>query len=216
MQLFQARLRGDYEEDADIVRAGYARLRKLLSDLTASLGKRERIGKDYIYSLLCKCKDGVATFGLMFLTNQQDNDLALLEGFFSRKLGKEIEGRRTTGERDKIIRFYSSLHLGRFQWENTTEFYAWLKAEKGRKEVQGKGVFNKVGVKPEKVTKPEVELIVCPTHGVLEEVRWTKLIAPPRAWRHDAGQEYAVLVGGGERLCLHLDDEFKGRREQYD
>ena len=34
--------------------------------------------------------------------------------------------------------------------------------------------------------------------------------------RHDAGQEYAVLIVGGERLCLHLDDEFKGRREQYD
>jgi len=62
----------------------------------------------------------------------------MLEAFFSRKLQKQVQGRRTTGDRAKMIPFYNALHLQRFQWENTTEFYAWLKAEEGPQEDQSR------------------------------------------------------------------------------
>ena len=103
-----------------------------------------------------------------------------------------------------MVRYFSLTAAHGFRWETNSEFYAWTKAMKGKKAIQGKGIFHRVsGSKPAKGEFIDVEIIVCPVHQVEEMVTWGPLLAPPAAWRQVPGSKYAILVEGGERLYVH-------------
>ena len=96
----------DVEEDFETINKGFSDMRTFLTRWTDQLKKVSRLARDHIYALLCRCKDNVATFGIAVLGNEEPGDLEGLAAFLSQQMGEEVEGRRCTGDRSKMIRLF--------------------------------------------------------------------------------------------------------------
>ncbi len=193
-------LTGELEADEGILTQGFKRMRTILSRWTKTMGKTIKLAHDHIYALLCECKDRVATFGIAVLGNQEIYDLVNMEESLSEQVKQPVKGRRYVGTPGKMINLFTVIAAEGFKWEEPEQFGAWIHSQKGKKAIQGKGVFYGVsGSKPPPMEDhSDVDIAYCPVHKMQETVWKTDLIGPPHF--------FYDLVGGGEMHSVLLPD----------
>ncbi len=132
--------------------------------------------------------DGIITFGVSILGSSLPQDL---EAFFADHFKREAKGSRVTFDetnndeqrRQKAIQLFMVMAADNFGWESNEEFNAWRISQKGKKAIQGKGIYYQVsGSKPTPEPKSdEPEVGFCPEHGI-ETCFKSSYVGAPEMW----------------------------------
>ena len=184
---------GDSDQNEKAFTSGFQAVGAAMTALSNKLGRNNFLAKNHIYCLQSKVVDGIVSFGVDILGSALPHDLEDLEAFFSGHFSRPvpITGRVVTFDeanndeqrRQKAIKLFMVRAADNFGWETNEEFNAWKVSQKGKKAVQGKGIYYKVsGSKPTpEPQSDEPEVGFCPVHGI-ETFYKSKFIGGPEMW----------------------------------
>ncbi|MDA1129402.1 MAG: hypothetical protein O2913_11995 [Chloroflexi bacterium] len=135
----------------DRFQALYTDARKLLKGYKISLKRDSRVAGNHVYLLRVAVRAGWAALELVLLANHEDRAVSDLKTYFSGKVGYDVtvetlRWEHLTDQEKRLRRAlecFKRMVATEFSWDTTDEFQAWYQAVKGKKLVQGVGVFQK-------------------------------------------------------------------------